>query len=445
VARRHSAFVRLVPSPVHLAGTIRTVTVVASPELVPLRERAAIMDGWLRDRLDHIVPMLMQRHGLDAWVLVAREYNEDPVLRTMLPATWMGARRRTILVFTHGGSQRHAVTRYAVGDLFASAWDPTTQPDQWQALHDLLVAADPGSIAVDVSPTFALADGMTHTDHGLLSRALGSLADRMVSAEPLAVGWLETRTDGEVTEFRTACSVAHGLLRRALSGEVVTPGSTTTDDVGWWLREEVAGLRLVSWFHPSVSVQRATDGRGGSFATRPEDTVILPGDLVHIDFGLTYLGLNTDQQQHAYILRPGETAAPDGLRRALAASNRAQDLLMAEFVEGRTGNEVLAAALQSCRRVGLDATIYTHPLGLHGHAAGATIGLWDQQDRVSGAGDWPINVDSAWSIELSTVSKVPEWGDRPVRAMLEEDAFFDGSGIAFLDGRQTELWLIPSE
>ncbi len=361
---------------------------------------------------------------------------------TMLPATWMGARRRTILVFTDRGRTRHAVTRYAVGDLFPAAWDPATEPNQWDAVTQLLRTANPMNI--DVSSRFALADGMSHTEHGLLVAGLGDLATRIVPGEPLAIGWLETRTTDEVHAFRKACAIAHSILRTALSPVVVTPGETTTLDVEWWLRERTSELRLGTWFHPTVSVQRDSTPHQGTFAHHPADDVIQPGDLIHIDFGIEYLGMNTDQQQHAYVLLPGETAAPAGLTRALAVTNRLQDLLMAEFAVGRTGNEILSAARTAAAEAGIDATIYTHPLGVHGHAAGPTIGLWDQQEGVPGSGDYPMYADTAYSIELSAASTVPEWDDQTVRIMLEEDAFFDGTSVVFMDGRQEEFWLIPS-
>ena len=407
------------------------------------RTQAAIADAWLAQRLDTVIPMLMARHEIDSWVLVAREYNEDPVVQTMLPATWISARRRTILVFTKGGTERTAVSRYAVGDHFPSAWDPAIEPDQWTALGALLEDADPAVIALNISPTFALADGLSASEHAALLAALPiRLQSRIVPGEPLAIGWLETRISAEVDALAEACHIAHGILRRGLSAEAITPGATTTNDLEWWLREAVHQQGLGTWFHPAASVQRAGAVHAGSFAAHPGDDAIRPGDLVHVDFGIVHLGLHTDQQQHAYVLRTGESAPPPGLNVGISAANRAQDLLMAEMAVGRTGNEVLAATRAACRNDGLDATIYTHALGLHGHAAGPTIGLWDHQSGVPGPGDYPIYPDTAYSIELSVAAPVAEWDGQVVRFMLEEDAFHDGSAIRFLDGRQTEPWII---
>jgi Xaa-Pro aminopeptidase len=397
----------------------------------------------LADRLDTIVPRLMDAAEIDAWVLLAREYAEDPVLATMLPAAWLStARRRTILVFTCRGRERAAIARYPVGDAFPQAWDPADQPDQWAALADHLIRSDPATIAVNTSSTFPLADGLTASEARALRRALPPEFDaRLVDADPLAIGWLETRLPSERGTLEQACSIAHGYLRRALSAEVITPGRTTTDDVVWWLRQEVHEAGLDVWFQPSVSVQRA-GGTQKSIAGRLlSDTSIEQGDLVHIDFGIVWRGLHTDQQQHAYVLQPGEAAPPGGLVAGLAGANRLQDILMEQMVPGRSGNEVLAATRAQAVAAGLQPTIYTHPIGLHGHAAGATIGLWDQQDGVPGQGDYPVRPSTAWSIELSVEVPVPEW-DRPVRIMLEEDAFHDGNRVSFLDGRQSEFWLI---
>ncbi|HSG77982.1 MAG TPA: M24 family metallopeptidase, partial [Acidimicrobiia bacterium] len=339
------------------------------------------------------------------------------------------------------GRRRVAVARYAVEEVFPSAWDPDEEPDQWAAVARLLEEADPVTIGVNVSPGTALADGLTSSEMDGLGHALGSeLLGRVVSAEALAVGWLETRIPGEVDALAEACGIAHGLLARALSREVVDPGRTSTDDVVWWLRERVRDLGLTSWFHPTVSVQRAGGVPRTTFWSTPVPVVVEPGDLVHVDFGIVHLGMHTDQQQHGYVLRPRESSAPDGLRTALAAANRVQDLLLAEMRPDRTGNDVLRDALAAAGVEGLRPRIYTHPIGLHGHAAGPTIGLWDRQDGVAGAGDLALHPDTAYSIELQAVSAVPGWGD--VAVMLEEEAFLDAAGIRWLDGRQTDFHLI---
>jgi Xaa-Pro aminopeptidase len=421
------------------------------PTVLPLRARAELRDSRLAERLETVLPALMRETGIDLWILAAREYNEDPVLETMLPATWMSARRRTILVLhDRGGGQpleRLAVARYDVGTAFRRAWDPAQQPDQWARLAELVAERDPRRIGVNVSSTWPLADGLSASEREALLAALPArLRERVVPAGALAVRWLETRSAGELEAYPGICRLAHGILAEGLSEAAIEPGVTTTADLSWWYRERLAALDLDTWFQPDVSVQRSSgDDHDGEFSRRDGPQVILPGDLVHVDLGIVYQGLATDMQQHAYVLREGQREAPEGLRRGLATANRLQDLLMARFAEGRSGNEVLRGALEAARAEGIEASIYSHPLGTHGHAAGAAIGMWDNQQGVPGTGDWPLHPSTCWSIELNAALAVPEWNDQKVRFMLEEDAVFDGQACRFLDGRQTELWLVPRQ
>jgi len=418
-------------------------SIMARERAVSLREEGAIRDAWLEERLETVLPEVMERAGFDCWVLVAREYNEDPIVKTMLPATWITARRRTILVFTDFGRERAAIARYAVGSAFPAVWAPEDEPDQWARLNSYLEEKAPRRIALDSSSLFAVADGLSASEHAQMLDALSpTLRERVVATHEPAIGWLETRSKSEIAAYPDICARAHDLLRTALSPEVVAPGVTSTAEVEWWLRESVSTLGYRTWFHPSVSVQRRLRVVNGDFSEHPGDIVIERGDLVHIDFGIEYLGLHTDQQQHAYVLREGETEAPEGLRSGLRAANRLQDIVVEEFPRRATGNEVLAAARRQAIAERLQPCIYSHPIGLHGHGAGPTIGLWDQQYGVAGTGDYPIYDDTAYSIELSVTQDVPEWNDLEVRFMLEEDALFSSGELRFLDGRQTEFWLI---
>ncbi|HUG08969.1 MAG TPA: M24 family metallopeptidase [Acidimicrobiia bacterium] len=402
-----------------------------------LSSAAAERDRLTKRRLDTIVPDLMDRHGFDAWVVDAREYNEDPVARTMLPATWLGtARRRTILVFKDRGRERGAISRYPVGS-FPSAWDPA-QSDQWAALAAYLADVE-GTVGINTSHVFGLADGLTSSEHHAIARALDS--HRLESAESLAIGWLETRVHQEVPLMAEACHIAHGFLRRALSREVIEPGKTTTQDVAWWLAQTAHDSGHGIWFHPGVTVQRHGDG-ASSPADGIEDREILCGDLVHIDFGIVCNDYHTDQQQHGYVLADGVAEPPSSFVTGLAQANRVQDILMGEMTPGRSGNEALKSTLDRAKGDGIRPIVYTHPIGFHGHAAGATIGLWDNQGHVEGAGDYPIGADTGWSIELAVEVDAPEWEGQTVKIMLEEDAFLGPNGVTFLDGRQESLWLI---
>lgn len=425
---------------------------MAMPEILPMRERAAVIDQWLDARIRDVLPGLMQRAGIDMWIVVSREYNEDPVIRTFLPSKWQSARRTTILMIHDPGNGEPldtlAVARYNVGERFEKAWDKEEHGEQWAHLARLIEERDPERIGLNFSETFALADGISHTEYRLFHEALPErLHERVVSAEALAIGWLETRSEQEMVVYPHIVRIAHEIIAEGFSEQVIQPGVTTTADVEWWYRDRIRELGLTTWFHPSVEADRPGEPEEDmktSIETRFDATVIQPGDLLHVDFGITYLRLNTDTQQHAYVLRPGETDAPAGLKRALTAANRLQDILTDQFVTGRTGNEILERALRQAEREGITASIYTHPIGFHGHAAGPTIGLWDQQDGVPGAGDYPLYPDTAHSIELYAESTVDGW-DKPVRIRLEEDAFFDGKKTGYIDGRQREFLLIPRQ
>lgn len=407
---------------------------------LPPREQATIINALLADRLDNLLPAMMEETGIDMWVLVSREYNEDPVLKTMLPAEWLNARRRTILVLHRDpvtkAVEKLAVARYAVGKSVAASWDMKKFPNQWDALADIVKTRDPARIALNTSRNFGHADGIDHTDYVELLQALpAAYRQRVVSAEPLAIRWLETRSEREMQIYPQLVSATHRIIEEGFSERVITPGITTSDDVVWWFRQKIRDLGYDTWFHPSVEIQRAGQGLA-------DPGVIVPGDLLHVDIGITYLRLNTDVQQHAYVLKPGENAAPAALTRALAHANRLQDILLAQFQAGRTGNQMLAAALAQARAEGIKPTIYSHPLGYHGHAAGPAIGMWDMQDGVPGSGDEALRPRTAYSIELSAASVLPGW-QAPVNIMLEEDAYFDASGIRYLDGRQKAMYLIP--
>ncbi len=419
------------------------------PGIMSVEDQSNVIDGILEDRLDNLLPQLMKREGIDMWILISREYNEDPVMKTILPSTWLAARRRTIMVFYDDGKslEKIAIARYSVGRLLQGAWNVDVYPDQWEALMTIIKDRNPEKIGLNYSANYGLADGLVKSEYeSFMSYLPREMHPKVTSAERLAVAWLETRSEKELEIYPMICRLGHLILREGLSERVIHPGITTTDDVVWWLRQRVADLGLNTWFHPSVSVQRADMGNNEflrSFSKRPDQDVIQHGDLVHVDFGITYLRLNTDQQQHFYILRPDESEAPEGLRKAFANGNRLQDILTSNFKKGLSGNEILKNSLDQAKKEGLNASIYTHPIGFHGHAAGPTIGMWDKQGGVKGPGDYPLFDNTAYSIELFAATPVSEWGDKPVRIMLEEDGVYKDGSFYFLDGRQKELFIIP--
>lgn len=418
------------------------------PKILSLQEQGKVRDRWLTERMETVLPDLMRENGIDLWLLISREYNEDPVLKTMLPSSWMSARRTTMLIVYHNGEKLEtlACARYDVGEVFKKAWDKEKEPDQWKRLAEIIAERDPKKIGVNRSEHFGLADGISSYHYDKLMEVLPEkYRERVVSAETLAINWLETRTESEMAVYQQICRIAHVIIAEGFSDKVIQPGVTTTEDVVWYYRERIRELGLDAWFHPTVDIQRAdpeSQEHLRSFSRRPDLQTIQPGDLVHCDFGITYLGLNTDTQQNAYILRPGESDAPEYMKKAFAEGLKVMDDLTSQYAEGVTGNQALAKALARGKAAGRKPTIYTHPIGYHGHAAGATIGLWDQQGGVPVRGDYPIRLNTAWSIELNNAVYLEEWG-KEIRIMLEEDAYFDGNGVRYIDGRQKSLYLIP--
>ncbi len=418
-------------------------------QVVSERDRAQIIDEVLEDRFSNLLPQLMDRTGIDMWVLISREYNEDPVMRTMLPATWLNARRRTMLVFyrdkNENTMERLAVARYNVGKNISSSWDPEAQPDQWQALMDIIAAREPEQIGLNFSEDFNIADGIVKTDYEtFMARLPEEYRTRVVSAESLANAWIETRTQREMELYKDLVAITKDIIEEAFSNKVIIPGKTTSEDVVWWMRQKVTDLGLETWFHPTVDIQRKEEGLKDhveAFSSGYGDKVILPGDLLHCDFGISYLRLNTDCQQHAYVLKPGETEAPHFLQQALEKGNRLQDILTSNFKTGSSGNEILAASLEQAKNEGLRPSIYTHPLGTYGHSSGPTIGMWDAQEGVPGAGDYSLFPETVYAIELNTTVAVPEW-DKDIRIMLEEAGYWGNESFKYINGRQTELLLI---
>ncbi len=412
-----------------------------------------MVNGILKERLDDLLPGLMRAAGLDMWIVANREYAEDPVYLTLVPEPVFAARRTTLLVF-HDlgvdadsgqdlGVERLTVSRYGLGDFYASAWpDGGSDEEQWARLAEVVAERDPARIGIDTSRSWAAADGLSHGLHTRLTEALGEdLSGRLVSAEDLCIRWIETRTARELEIYPQLIAIARGVIAEAFSNRVITPGVTTTDDVASYLRQRFEDLGLDIWFQPYCNVQRNGLIQEGPIMGKT-GSVIRRGDLVHTDVGIHYLRLCTDTQEMAYVLREGETEVPEGIRRAMAIGNRWQDILTESFDLGRTGNQILARTRQRSEAEGIECCVYTHPLGLFGHAAGPTIGMWDNQGPTPVRGDWPLAANTCYAIEGNVTVEVPEWGDQRVQIKLEQDAVFHGEGVRYLGGRQTEFHIV---
>ena len=415
--------------------------------VLPHRERAAAINRILRQRLDSLLPRLMRESGLDMWIVINREYNEDPVYLTLVPEPVFAARRTTILVFfdrgPEEGVERLTVSRYGLGDHYQTAWSGGAADEQWLRLAEIVTERDPQRIGINTSEHWAFGDGLSSGLRARLEAALPQLRERLVSAEGLCIRWLETRTDAELEVYPQIVQLARGVIAQAFSNQVITPGVTTTEDVRWFIRERFSELGLPVWFQPHGNVQRRGALRDpDSPFYGDNDTVIQRGDILHTDVGIRYLRLHTDTQEMGYVLRPDEEDVPDGLVRAMALGNHWQDLLTSSFEEGRTGNEILAATRRKCASEGIEASIYTHPLGFHGHGAGPTVGMWDNQGPTPVRGDWPLRANTCFAIEGNVKLQLPEWDGQPVQIKLEQDAWFDGEKVTYIGGRQTRWHVI---
>ncbi len=445
--------------PLALVGLLAILATPCGAQSRPfgtVRQQAERQQAWLAERLDSVLPGLMRREGVDMWILPMREYNEDPAFTSLVSPTTFAARRRTIYVFHDRGPAGGGVERLALGGTSqggvyeavrssrradsrdgrqAELWGE----EQWALLREVIEARNPRVIAINSSRTFAFADGLTAGEQEGMRDALGpGIVSRFRPAEALAVDFIAARLPDEARFYRELMLLVHQMIGEMFSERVIVPGVTRTSDLVWWWRQRTTDLGLDTWFQPSVSVQR--QGVTGDLG---EDPVIQRGDVLHCDVGLTALRLNTDTQHQAYVLLPGETDAPLGLRVALTRANRLQDLLLEEIRPGRTGNEVLAATRARMEGEGLDGTVYTHPIGMHGHGAGPLIGLWDRQDGVPGRGDHRVMASTWFSSELQVTSAVPEWKGQRVRMALEEDFLLDADGGRhWVLGRQDRLHLV---
>ncbi|ASG65496.1 Xaa-Pro aminopeptidase [Idiomarina piscisalsi] len=416
-------------------------------QVIPHRDRVSPVNEMTINRLDQLLPELMKEAGLDMWLVINREYAEDPVYFTLVPQPTFAARRTTMLVFNRlesGEVEKLSVNTYPFGEPYESAWSGGDLSQQWNALAQLIVNKDPKRIGINVSRDWPVADGLTKGLHQRLIEVLPEdYHQRLTSAEQLVVRWVETRTQKEASTLSTAVSLARGVIAEAFSSKVITPDVTHTDDVAWYIRQRFEELGLDAWFMPYVTFQRegnecsddmpfCSNGKG----------VIERGDVLHTDVGICYLSMCTDTQEMAYVLKLNEDSAPQGLKNALATGNKWQDILTEQFAVGRSGNEILAATQATSLKEEIKSSTYTHPIGFFGHAPGPTIGMWDNQGPTAIRGDWAMYANTAYAIEGNIKQSVPEWDNQTVQIMLEQTAFFDGETVIYSAGRQTRWHLI---
>jgi len=421
--------------------------------VLPLRERARVYNEILEWRLDNILPAIMREEKVDMWVVVNFEYDEDPVYMTLVPEPVMSARRLSILIFhnTEDGFKKLTANWHgsgSAGRMYQNIFTDRSKGagHQFTVLADYIREADPGTIAIDYSPhydyldEFSHANGLSAFHKDLLDRALEEkYRERLVPADEVVMRWYETRSPRELTLYRHLAGIGHDLIGEFFSNRVIVPDVTTAEDAEWWIRQRIIDLGLDTWFHPSIDIRRSPED---AEKYGPGDNVIRRGDLLHCDVGISYLGLNTDMQHNAYVLRVGETQAPEGLRELLRKGNRLQEIHLEEMQAGRKGNEILADILERGRAEGLRPTIYSHPVGPYGHGSGTMIGMPEKQEFVPGTGEHRLHPNTVYAMEFSVAGDVPEWGGMEVSMGLEDQAVVTTQGARSADGYPRTLYLI---
>ena len=388
----------------------------------------------------------MRDHGIDLWVILSRENTPDPALELFGGngiTGWYGA-RNAYLFYDAGddGLETTVIGTHLSGHL-ARFYD---QIESYHGegvglapgLRAYMEARDPQRIAINQSPTISMADGLTASLHEYLVAAIGEpFAGRLTSSEPLFIDYVSQRTPAELEIEREAAYRTWNLLRRVFSNEVIQPGETTLMDLHYWTEEERRRQGLEFNFPASFSIQRP----GGVEIDDSEDPVILPGDLLHVDYGVRLMGLVTDQQKMGYVLGPDEAEPPPGLQELFAQSVRVAQIIAEELTPGTEGRVVQRRALDRAEEEGISASVYSHVQGNWVHGVGAWA-IQDWPERYGIHPREPVRPSEFWSVEFSVSGDVPEWG--PARMAREEDAWINPATgqLEFLVGPQQELWVI---
>ena len=385
----------------------------------------------------------MRETGIDMWVVICNEDNHDPVFSTLIPWECWAPILQMVVFFDRGGEgvERYNVSLTDMQGLMTDRWGLKSAVDQWTALRQVIAECDPKRIGVNTSDVIWAADGLTLSLYNKLKETLGpQLSSRLISAEPLAIRWLETRTPEELGLYTQACAIAHAVIKRGFSRGIVTPGVTTPEDLRWYYWQTTTDLGLPVSFPAFYRRHRSNKDRQ---RWGEEDRVIRPGDLLHCDVGFKYMRLLTDHQEMAYVLRPGETEPPEGLQNGLRQANQLQDIFTSTWQEGLTGNEILARALAHARTEGIcKPKIYSHSLSFYLHEPGPLMGLPWEQEVCPGRGDVRMHHNTVYTVELSVTCPVPEWDEQEQTFSLEQDAVFLETGGEYLDGRQLALHVL---
>ena len=441
----------LAAQPRPAASAARPYRVPQADSLLPWSQQIAVRESWLTKKHAMLLPM-MRRYNIGMWIVVNEEFHDDPVLPFVAPPRpYTG--NRDIFVFIDagaGGLKKFAITGYTEENLARVFDAPFTEPRPPAAtLRDLHQTYKPATIGLGIRGTRGQTRGLGYDAYRFLAETLGPAAEStFVSAADLVQEYLDTRLSEEMPHYTAAVAVTEAIVRRALSNAVITPGTTTVGDVRRALYDMLGAAGVRTWFQPDMRVQRATGEVAtsrGFLAVAPESTVLLPGDVVHIDFGISYMGFDTDWQKMAYILKPGERDAPAGLKVAMRNANALQDALMLRQARpGRTGGAVFTGTMADMKAQGIEAMIYSHPLGNHGHGLGTSIDFRSPLRSDTTALNARLRLGSYQSIELNAATPVPEWGGKKLFIMFEDCAYLTENGYRFFRPRQEQFYLVRS-
>lgn len=414
-------------------------------DLLPLRNQADLSTRILKERLEVVLPWAMEQSGFDFWLVAARENGRDPGLKTLYPWDMYDVRRLGMLAF-YRQPQTGNIRKMMMGPhspemegIYESVQRP--EEDVWDTLRRVIRECNPRKIAINRSFIDGFCDGLTSTLYEQIKDTLLADAAKLCDGESLTTRWLQRVSPLEKEVMRTLVNVTHEIINYSFSSKVIKVGETTTTDVEWFMRELICELGFLYWFGPDVDLQRR-----GSPISRMFNEVILPGDLLHCDIGLTgtHIQLHTDLQWVAYVLGPDETEAPEEFANLLTKGNRLQDIVRESIRVCATGNEAFLRSIRLAQDEGLNPMVYTHPIGTFGHGAGPRIGQYGNQVAAPGPGERPIEDKTFYALELNVAEPIKIWDDQLVYMYLEEDICKDGR-VDFLDGRQEELILIGSE
>lgn len=408
--------------------------------MLTLKDQFEHINTRFEERLSLLKP-LMEECNIDCWVILAKEYNEDPLMHYLTPAEFITARRLTMLVLIKEGNE---VLMYngsrkdpSLNKYYTQAYDET-KTTQWQALENLFVKYQPKNIALNYSEHFAFSDGLSK---GLYDEFVANISadfvSRIVSGELLGIRFLETRTDNELADYQMIAKVALDIISETYSDEVIKVNHTTANDLEWYMHQRTHDLGMPCWFLPTIDIQRAGVGMLSG------DAVIIEGDLIHCDFGLKYLNLCTDTQRLCYVLKENESVLPQGLRLGMEENSHFQDIVAECMKIDSTGNDVFVTSKQMAEQEGIECLLYSHPIGFYGHGPGPTIGLYNQQEPIPVKGDLKLYANTCYALELTTVHDVEDFGQ--VRFMTEETVCLDESGLHYLMPNRTDIYLVNAK